>query len=336
MDYHIILDYTIGYCHCNAGYVREVLAKHKGKPVKVLISSYGGLLGAGLDIMQAFRDHGDVTAYISGFTASAATVAAMGAKKIVMGKYAFFLVHKCSNYIDAWGTYNADQLQQLIEQLIANKAENDKIDVVLAQLYADRCRKPIEDMKNILKEGRWLNAEEAKNLGFVDEVASFDEKVNLAGYGRRQFVNLGLPTAGLPEEEKQPSWFSALLDRIKAIVPSADTEKDNGDKSNHKQPMKKNLILICALLAVDALIANDDGSVNLTDEQLNSLEAHLKEQKEALSQKDNRITELEAQVENLKKLPGDETKESVVTTENEDFDYIKRSQDMYNEVKSML
>ncbi len=334
MDYHIILDYTIGYCHCNVSYVRDVLARHKGKPVKVLISSYGGLLGAGLDIMQAFRDHGDVTAYISGFTASAATVAAMGAKKIVMGKYAFFLVHKCSNYIDAWGTYNADQLQQLIEQLIANKADNDKIDVVLAQLYADRCRKPVEEMKSILKEGRWLNADEAKNLGFVDEVASFDEKVNLTADGKRAFINLGLPTAGLPEDERQPSWFSTLLDRIKAIVPSAErAEIDNGDKSNHKQPMKKILNFICALLAVDALIANDDGSVNLTDEQLNSLEAHLKEQKEALSQKDNRIAELEAQVENLKKMPGDETKD--VLPVEDSLKVSEESKKLYDNIKDI-
>ena len=85
MDYQLILDYVIGYGNCSKSYVRDVLAQHKGKPVNVLISSYGGLLSDGLDIMQHFRDHGDVTVYISGFTASAATVAAMGEKKVFMG-----------------------------------------------------------------------------------------------------------------------------------------------------------------------------------------------------------------------------------------------------------
>ena len=139
MNYHLILNTTIGCWNCSKTAVREALSRYKDKPVNVLISSPGGFLDDGLNIMQQFRDHGDVTAYISGFTASAATVAAMGAKKIVMGKYSFFLVHKCSNFIDAWGSYNADQIQKLIDELTANKKENDKIDVVLAQLYADRC-----------------------------------------------------------------------------------------------------------------------------------------------------------------------------------------------------
>lgn len=341
MDYHIILDYTIGFCHCNVGYVRDILAKNKGKSVNVLISSYGGLLSAGLDIMQAFRDHGDVTAYISGFTASAATVCAMGAKKVVMGKYAFFLVHKCSNYIDAWGTYNSDQLQTLIEQLIANKEDNDKIDVVLAQLYADRCKKPIEDIKSVLKEGRWLNAEEAKEMGFVDEILSFDGKINLTDSNKRLFTNLGLPTDGLPIEQN-PSWFSTLVEKIKNIGTSVESENSNGDKSNNKF-MKKFLNLICAVLAVEALTANDDGSVTLSGEQLNALEKHLSEQKEALTLKDNdianrdqRIDALEKQVENLMKAPGDKTNEIVTPNENEEFDVVTRSKEMFNSVKDIL
>ena len=111
MDYQLILNTTIGCWNSSKTFVREILSRHKGRPVNVLISSPGGLLDDGLDIMRQFRDHGDVTVYISGFTASAATVAAMGAKKIVMGKYSFFLVHKCSNFIDARGSYNAVQIK---------------------------------------------------------------------------------------------------------------------------------------------------------------------------------------------------------------------------------
>ena len=84
MDYQLILNTTIGCWNCSKTFVREILSRHKGRPVNVLISSPGGLLDDGLDIMHQFRDHGDVTVYISGFTASAATVAAMGAKKIVL------------------------------------------------------------------------------------------------------------------------------------------------------------------------------------------------------------------------------------------------------------
>ena len=58
--------------------------------------------------------------------------------------------------MDAWGNYNADQIQQLIDDLKANKLENDKMDLVLANLYANKCKKKVDDILPILKEGRCL------------------------------------------------------------------------------------------------------------------------------------------------------------------------------------
>ncbi|MBQ7690481.1 MAG: ATP-dependent Clp protease proteolytic subunit, partial [Muribaculaceae bacterium] len=93
MNYQIIIDDYIGdwLSDTDKQSVRRKLDSYKGKHVDVKISSLGGSLDDGLDIRQQFIDHGDVTAYLHGFVASAATVIAMGAKKIVMGKYALFL-----------------------------------------------------------------------------------------------------------------------------------------------------------------------------------------------------------------------------------------------------
>lgn len=336
MDYQLILDYVIGYGNCTKSYVRDVLAKHKGKPVNVLISSYGGLLSDGLDIMQQFRDHGDVTVYISGFTASAATVAAMGAKKVVMGKYSMFLIHKCSNYIDAWGSYNADQLQQLIDELVANKEQNDKIDVVLANLYADKCKKSVEDMKTILQEGKWLNAEEAKNIGFIDEISSFDEKINLTGDERRRIMNLGLSTDGLPTEDN-PSWFTALIERLKAFANTG--LPDNGEKLNNSTTMKK-FNSLGKVLNKEEFATADDGAVTMTGEEMQavedrlaSLENDINERDTTIAQRDERITELESQIENLQKQPGDETTD--VLPVEDSLKVAEASKEMYNAIKDI-
>lgn len=336
MDYQLILDYVIGYGNCTKSYVRDVLAKHKGKPVNVLISSYGGLLSDGLDIMQQFRDHGDVTVYISGFTASAATVAAMGAKKVVMGKYSMFLIHKCSNYIDAWGSYNADQLQQLIDELVANKEQNDKIDVVLANLYADKCKKSVEDMKTILQEGKWLNAEEAKNIGFIDEISSFDEKINLTGDERRRIMNLGLSTDGLPTEDN-PSWFTALIERLKAFANAS--LPDNGEKLNNSTTMKK-FNSLGKVLNKEEFATADDGAVTMTGEEMQavedrlaSLENDINERDTTIAQRDERITELESQIENLQKQPGDETTD--VLPVEDSLKVAEASKEMYNAIKDI-
>ena len=94
MNYHIIIDGFIGQWGYSKQYVRYLLNSHKSQHVDIKISSLGGDLDQGLDIRQQLIDHGDVTVYLSGFVASAATVIAMGAKRVVMSKYAMFLVHK--------------------------------------------------------------------------------------------------------------------------------------------------------------------------------------------------------------------------------------------------
>ena len=115
MRYQLTIDDYIGNWGYSKRYVRSVLSNYAGKHVDVKISSLGGDLNHALDIRKQFIDHGDVTVYLSGFVASAATVIAMGAKHVVIDEFAMFLVHKCSNFIDAWGSYNADQMQQLID-----------------------------------------------------------------------------------------------------------------------------------------------------------------------------------------------------------------------------
>ena len=99
MEYDIYINDTIGY-PISAAYVKGLLQDYKDKPCNVYISSFGGAVADALQIHQMFLEHGNVTAYVYGFTASAATIIAMGAKKIIMGEYALMLIHRCSNWVD--------------------------------------------------------------------------------------------------------------------------------------------------------------------------------------------------------------------------------------------
>lgn len=346
MDYQLYLNTTIGFWNSSKTAVREVLAKHKNKPVNVLISSPGGLLDDGLDIMQQFKDHGDVTAYISGFTASAATVAAMGAKRIVMGKYSFFLVHKCSNFIDAWGSFNADQIQKLIEDLEANKKENDKIDVVLAQLYADRCGKPISEILDVLKEGKWLNATEALELGLIDEISTEDKKQNLSLADKDRFVNMGLPVEQLNfGEDEAPSWFSRFLASFNGKKKeNATTQEDNGDKSNkNSTTMKKKFNSVGKVLGKEDFGTADDGTVAITGDEMQKVEDHvaslestIADRDTTIAERDNSIAELNQQVENLQKLPGDKSDTIVDNDTDEVLATASSSKNMFNKIKDIL
>lgn len=345
MDYQLYLNTTIGFWNSSKTAVREVLAKHKDKPVNVLISSPGGLLDDGLDIMQQFKDHGDVTVYISGFTASAATVAAMGAKKIVMGKYSFFLVHKCSNFIDAWGSFNADQIQKLIEDLEANKKENDKIDVVLAQLYADRCGKPISEILNVLKEGKWLNATEALELGLIDEISTEDKKQNLSLADKDRFVNMGLPVEQLNfGDDEAPSWFSRFLASFSGKKKDSTTQEDNGDNSNNNSTqMKKKFNSVGKVLGKEDFGTADDGTVAITGDEMQKVEDHvaslestIADRDTTIAERDNSIAELKQQVENLQKLPGDKSDTIVDNDTDEVLATASSSKEMFNNIKGIL
>ena len=156
MTYNITIDDYIGRWGYSKQYIRNQLSNLKGKSVNVRISSLGGAVDDGLDIRQQFIDHGDVTAYLYGMVASSATILALGAKKVCISKYSMFLIHKVSNWVDAWGSYNADQIEELIDELKANKLENDKFDLVLANMYASKCNKKVDEILPVLKEGRWL------------------------------------------------------------------------------------------------------------------------------------------------------------------------------------
>ena len=221
MDYQIIIDDYIGdwWLGTDKQSIRRQLARYKDEHVDVKISSLGGSLDDGLDIRQQFIDHGDVTAHLHGFVASAATVLAMGAKRIVMGKYALFLVHQCSNEVFEWGQMNATDLQTLIDRLQKNKEDNEKIDGVLAAMYASRCKNHSqEELLDLLKESKWLTAQEALDWGFIDEIKDDDEAPEMTNALARKFNSAGLPLTGLEIQPDSAAFgFHTILDSLKAI-----------------------------------------------------------------------------------------------------------------------
>lgn len=114
--YTLYVDGYIGYS-ITKQYVRAKLKENANNAVEVHINSYGGDVQHALDIRQQFVDHGNVTAYVFGMTASAATILAMGAKKVKMSKYALMLIHPCSQWVDTWGSFNKEELDEEIEKL---------------------------------------------------------------------------------------------------------------------------------------------------------------------------------------------------------------------------
>lgn len=205
--YHIDIDSYIGY-PISKGYVKSKLQPMKGKPCTVRINSYGGDVQTALDIRQQFIDHGQVTAYIIGMTASAATILAMGARKVVMSRYALMLVHPCSAGVSAEGYYNKEELAKAIEGLRKTQADLKTLDRVVASIYAAKVGDSnVGKMEALMHEARWIGAEEALRLGLIDEIDPDEEqpdpaKEPMTNAQREHIVACGLPvpTFGMAAE----------------------------------------------------------------------------------------------------------------------------------------
>lgn len=346
MYYQIIIDDYIGdwWLGTDKQSIRRQLDRYKDEHVDVKISSLGGSLDDGLDIRQQFIDHGDVTAHLHGFVASAATVVAMGAKRIVMGKYALFLVHQCSNEVFEWGQMNATDLQTLIDRLQKNKEDNEKIDGVLAAMYASRCKNHSqEELLDLLKESKWLTAQEALDWGFIDEIAEDDVAPEMTNALARKFNAAGLPLTGLEIQPDSTAFgFHTVLESLKAIKDML-TPKNKlaacDDTSTKLVIMDKKFTNVASLLNLEA-IAITDGSATLTADQLKAIEDRLNELQsqhqadaDTIAKRDKTISELEAQVKNLQQAPADTTaKVDEASADNRPMN----SKEMFNQIKDLI
>lgn len=290
MNYNFDIDSYIGY-PISKGYVRGKLAECKGKPCTVRINSYGGCVQTALDIRQQFIDHGDVTAYIFGMTASAATILAMGAKKICMSKYAMMLVHPCSKWVDEWGQMNADEIAESIKNLEKTKNDLTTIDHVVASVYAQRTGKSIHDMKEAMTKAAWLTAEECKALGLIDDIIEEGEETKVTARMEELFAACGLPVPTAqkePEqndtegsEESMANAIARALGRLFGRKEAKDTEDTTVQPISENMKTNANFKTVCALLKKDALTAAEDGTLQISAEDMSAIEKRIADLEES-------------------------------------------------------
>ena len=149
-------------------------AGERNPEVHVRVCSPGGSLSDGLAICALFRDHGNVHVHIQGMTASAATVLAMGARRISMSPESVMLVHNASYMIFEWEQANKEKLSEKQAEYEEMKKNLATLDSVMADLYATRSGGNRDEMAALMKEERWLSAQECLALGLIDAIDGAD------------------------------------------------------------------------------------------------------------------------------------------------------------------
>lgn len=197
--------------------------------IHLRINSPGGDVFEGVAMLNALRRHpANITAYIDGLAASAASVVAMGADQIVMSRNAEMMIH------DAWGIAigNADAMAKMQDDL--SRASDN-----LASAYADKAGGTVNQWRKAMKSETWYSDKEAVSAGLADRVeqskTASDKakaKFNLSAYayaGRAEAPAPDLPTESseIPITEKGSAMPDTLIQGLRARLGlNADADED--------------------------------------------------------------------------------------------------------------
>ncbi len=273
----------IGSYSYSAAYVNYYLKQAKDRPVRMRLSSYGGEAMEATMMGEAIRKHGNVTVEIIGKAASAATFMSFGAKSIEMHEDAFYLVHNCSSFIAIYGNLTKENIEKKIEELQNQKKSQEAVDLVISKKYMDRSGKSMEEITSLMKEDRWMTAQEAKEWGFVDTIIKVSDKkpkavvpmeIN-AAFGLPDFPKIENPASpGQPDCKKFWEKFSGNLDNwFKSNFGDRGVALplSKGATINNSISMRDSEKKVMALLGVKGF-EEKDGTVTLTTAQLQMIE----------------------------------------------------------------
>jgi ATP-dependent protease ClpP protease subunit len=295
----IVIDGPIGQYSFSKQFMRNELAGQSKNPILIKISSLGGSVDDALNIYDQFIEHGNVTAELSAFVASSATLISLGAKTVRMNENSFYLIHKAMNWVDEWGSMNEDEIDALIAKLEIQKQQLAKVTLQLAKMYVKKTGKSLDEIINLMKQQTWLTADEAKTWGFVDEIFIPDVAVNYLE--NLQMVAM-ISSSGYPDPPRKSTVKAPVAEReaveavdeesiIDRILNRILNPKKNVTPKN-KAEMKTQFSNVNKVLNVDKLESTEEG-VFLNETQLESFENRLALDQQIVAGRDAALAERE-------------------------------------------
>lgn len=287
-------DWWTGQRGTTAAMVKKFLNENKDKEVTIAVSSPGGYIDEGITIAELIAAHGKCNMVIIGMTASSATILCMKAKSVKIARGSLMLIHNSSQYIYGNGFSNKKKIDEYIASLQKTRSELDTIDKALADFYSYRNGKTIEENCAMMDQEKWMTAQEAVDFGIVDSIMDDEDAkthakaINSVYAGFKGIEDhFGLPTLPIDEQPKVPSGFMARLRNIfndfRGVVEESPVEDPVSNNNNNSSMKKLVLNLFCALLAVENFVIGEDGSTTLTEDQLNEVEAALKDMNDKMA-----------------------------------------------------
>ncbi len=187
----IIIYGDIGWDITAKEFSDELKALGDVKDITVRINSFGGDVFDGVAIYSRLIDSGaDITVFIDGIAASAASVIAMAGKKIHIAEAGFVMIH------DAWtmAMGNAADLRKTAARLEAVSEQ-------IAGIYQRRTGLELAKIREMMATETEFNAEQAVEFGFATEI--FEAERLAAHYDPKRHNFKNPPSATLQPRQAE-------------------------------------------------------------------------------------------------------------------------------------
>ena len=171
---------------------KELKALGGVRTLNVFVNSPGGSVFDGVAIFNQLKRHSArVSVHIDGIAASIASVIAMAGDEINIAENGFIMIH------EPWSIEGgtARDFRKVADQL-------DKINDTIINTYASRTGTPENAIADLMANETWLNATEALEFGFVDQITA--DVAIAAHFDLSQFQNVPEDAAKLDLANNPP------------------------------------------------------------------------------------------------------------------------------------
>lgn len=141
--------------------LQTFLNEANGEEVVFNVDSIGGSIAAGSEMFTAIKEYkGKTTAKITARAYSIASIVPLAADEVLMSPTALYMIHNVS-LASGGGDY-----REFLHKAEMLKTATDG----LAQMYVDKTGLPMDEILDMMNAETFLNAQQAKDKGFVDSI----------------------------------------------------------------------------------------------------------------------------------------------------------------------
>ena len=232
-------------------FIQDLKALDDGvSPVVVAFNTNGGDLFDGMAIHNALKRLGErCTARIDALAASAGSVAACGAHRVVMASNSMLMIHNPWT----WTSGDAEDLRRVADVL------DQTLEAIIAAYKSKAPDIDDAELRRMVNDETWLTAQEALALGLADEIGSGVEVKACLGEG-----------AAMRRYRNTPQALKDQLNGVQAEPPEEDELSDPGSPVEPIVADSAKLALMitqaCGKAGINNLIEPLIASTKLADE----------------------------------------------------------------------